>query len=189
MSSPVTDPVPVDPPVRDDVVIAPMRRRHLRAVVAIERRSNPHPWSHSLFAGELTMPSSRHWVVARTGRHVVGFAGLMVTLDEGHVTNFAVHEDHRRRHVATRLLLVQFDAARERGVRSLTLEVRASNRAAQALYRRFGFAPGGVRRSYYRDNSEDAIIMWAHDIDAPDLRRRLAGIADALPVALRVEDP
>jgi [ribosomal protein S18]-alanine N-acetyltransferase len=174
-------------PASDGVVIAPMRRRHLRAVVAIERSVNPRPWSHGLFAGELRMPTSRYWVVARSGVQVVGFGGLMVTLDEGHITNFAVHEDFRRRHVASRMLLVLFAEAVGRGVRDMTLEVRASNTAARRLYAAFGFAPGGVRRAYYQDNGEDALIMWAHDIDADAGRARLARIEHDLPVALRVD--
>jgi ribosomal-protein-alanine N-acetyltransferase len=172
----------------DGVVIAPMRRRHLRAVVAIERSINPRPWSLGLFAGELRMPTSRHWVVARSGVLVVGFAGLMVTLDEGHVTNFAVHDDFRRHHVATRMLLVLCREAIERGVCDMTLEVRASNRAALALYGRFGFAPGGVRKAYYQDNAEDALIMWAHDIGSAEGVARLARIEDSLAVQLKVED-
>lgn len=179
---------PPDQAVPDDgVVISPMLRRHLRAVVAIERQANSHPWSHSLFAGELTMPTSRFWVVAREGRHVIGYAGLLVTLDEGHITNFAVHEDHRRRHVAARMMLAQCDEAMRRGVKDMTLEVRVSNNAALALYRRFGFAPGGVRRGYYNDNGEDALVMWAHDVDGEDHRDRRAAIESSLPVPLRVE--
>ena len=179
--------LPTDRP-GDGVVIAPMRRRHLRAVVAIERSVNPRPWSLGLFAGELRMPTSRHWVVARSGVLVVGFAGLMVTLDEGHVTNFAVHGDFRRHHVATRMLLVLCREAIERGVCDMTLEVRASNRAAQALYGRFGFAPGGVRKAYYQDNAEDALIMWAHDMGSAEGVARLARIEAGLPVELKVED-
>ena len=171
----------------DGVVVCPMLRRHLRAVVAIERRANPHPWSHSLFAGELAMPTSRFWWVAREGRHVLGYSGLMVTLDEGHVTNFAVHEDHRRRHIATRLLLAQFAEADGLEVQDVTLEVRVSNEAAQALYRRFGFAPGGIRRGYYQDDGEDALVMWAHGIGTEEHRRRRRSIEEGLPVPMRVE--
>ena len=88
----------------------------------------------------------------------------MVTGDEGHITNVAVHPDRRRRHLASRMLLVMFREAIGRGVTDLTLEVRMSNHAAQELYRRFGFAPGGVRKNYYSDVGEDALIMWANDI-------------------------
>lgn len=171
----------------DGVVISPMRRRHLRAVVAIEKAANPHPWSHALFAGELTMPTSRYWVVARRGRQVVGFAGLMVTLDEGHITNFAVHEGYRRMAIGSRMLLAQCREAADREVRDITLEVRASNQGAQALYRHFGFAPGGIRPGYYKDNGEDAIIMWANEVDSEQFAARLDRIQADLPAPLVIE--
>lgn len=169
---------------RDGITIGPMKRRHLRAVTAIERAANPHPWSHSLFAGELRMPTSRHWLVARDSRQVMGFAGLMWNLDEGHVTNFAVHSHHRRRNVATRMLLAQCRDAIDIGVTDLTLEVRISNEPARALYGRFGFSPGGVRRGYYNDNGEDALIMWVHDIHREAFDQRLSEIESAMPVQL-----
>lgn len=168
----------------DGVVIGLMRRRHLRAVSAIEQSVNPHPWSQSLFAGELRMPTSRHWLVARDNRQVLGFAGLMWNVDEGHITNFAVHAGHRRRHVATRMLLAQFRDAIALGITQLSLEVRMSNEAARSLYGRFGFSPGGVRRGYYNDNGEDALVMWVHDIDGADFGERLASLAAAMPVRL-----
>ena len=163
------------------VVVAPMRRRHLRGVLAIEQEANPRPWSHRLFAGELRMPTSRLYLVALQDHEVVGYAGLMTTLDEGHVTNIAVHRDHRRRHVATMLMLVMMRRAVERGVVDMTLEVRMSNEAAKELYRRFGFAPGGVRKGYYQESGEDALIMWAHGIDSSDQAERLDQLNAALP--------
>lgn len=168
----------------DGVVIAAMKRRHLRAVATIEAASNTHPWSRSLFDGELRMPASRHWLIARKDVRVIGFAGLMWTLDEGHITNFAVDVEHRRRWVATRMLLAQCRDAAARGVCDLTLEVRMSNEGARALYTRFGFAPGGVRKGYYNDNGEDALIMWAHDIGGPVFSERLADIESVMPVQL-----
>jgi ribosomal-protein-alanine N-acetyltransferase len=171
----------------DGVVVTAMRRRHLRAVTAIERQVNPHPWSYGLFAGELRMPSSRAWVVARERTRVVGFGGLMTVLEEGHITNVAVDPEFHRRHVATRMLLVLAAEAVARGVVDLTLEVRVSNRPAQQLYQRFGFAPGGVRRRYYQDNGEDALVMWAHDLTSSEAVDRRAAIEAALPVALRCE--
>ena len=168
----------------DGVLVAPMKRRHLRAVASIEAASNGHPWSRSLFEGELRMPTSRHWLIARDHREVVGFAGLMWTLDEGHITNFAVHPARRREHIATRLLLAQCRDAVDLGVTSLTLEVRVSNSAARSLYSGFGFAPGGIRRGYYNDNGEDALIMWLHDIGGEESSQRRTRIEAALPVGV-----
>lgn len=173
-----SDPRP--PALAAPVVIVPMRRRHLRGVLAIEQQTNPHPWSLGLFMGELRMPTSRAYVVALDRHHVIGFSGLMVTGDEGHVTNIAVHPDFRRRGIAARLMCATMRDAIGRGVTAVTLEVRASNAAAQELYRRFGFAPGGIRRNYYSDIREDALIMWAHDVDGEAYRQRLDDIAAAV---------
>jgi ribosomal-protein-alanine N-acetyltransferase len=182
----IREPAPADPvgTVDDGVVIAVMRRRHLRGVVAIEQQTNHRPWSYGLFLGELRMPTSRSYVVAMDRHHVIGFAGLMVIAGEGHITNVAVHPAHWRRHVATRMMLVQFREAVRLGIEDVTLEVRMSNTAAQELYRRFGFAPGGVRPNYYSDLKEDALIMWAHGIDSEAGRQRLDRIEEDLPVTL-----
>lgn len=165
------------------IVIAPMRRRHLRGVVAIEQVTNHRPWSLGLFMGELRMPTSRSYHVALDRHLVVGFSGLMVTGDEGHVTNVAVHPDVRRAGIATRLMVATMRAAVEREVQGVTLEVRASNTGAQELYRRFGFAPGGIRRNYYSDLGEDALIMWAHDVDGQAYGERLDRIEADLAAA------
>lgn len=168
-------------------VVAAMRRRHLRGVVSIEEATNPHPWSLGLFLGELRMPTSRYYVVALDEHRVVGFCGLMFTGDEGHITNVAVDASLRRQQVATRLMLVVMAHARWRGIRDVTLEVRASNGGAQALYRRFGFAPEGARPRYYTEPTEDAIIMWAHDIGSASFGRRLDEIEASLPTPLRTQ--
>lgn len=156
--------------------IAPMRRRHLRGVVAIEEESNHKPWSLGLFLGELKMPTSRVYQVALDRHRVIGFCGLMFTGDEGHITNIAVHPEARRGGVATALMLTTMRAAAGRGVRQVTLEVRVTNSSAQELYRRFGFAPGGIRRNYYSEIGEDALIMWANDIDSGEYAQRMDSI-------------
>jgi ribosomal-protein-alanine N-acetyltransferase len=94
--------------------------------------------------------------------------------DEAHITTVVVDPQHRGGRVGTRLMLQLVGAAVERGARSLTLEVRVSNAAAQALYRRFGMAPVGLRKRYYSD--EDALVMWAHEIDSPEYAARLEEI-------------
>jgi ribosomal-protein-alanine N-acetyltransferase len=146
--------------------IEEMRRRHLDAVLQIENTCHPTPWSRTVFMTELDQARSgaRHYVVARLGRSVVGYAGVMFAPDEAHVTNVAVAPAHRRAGIATRLLLELAGVAIARGCRSWTLEVRVGSTGAQELYRRFGFAPAGIRQRYY-ENVEDAIVMWCHDID------------------------
>jgi ribosomal-protein-alanine N-acetyltransferase len=158
------------------VHLVPMRRRHLRAVLRIEALVYPRPWTLSLFLGELGLRSSRHYVVARVDGAVVGYAGLMVSLDEAHVTNIAVDPAWQRHHIGSRLLLNLTRAALARGATHMTLEVRVSNAAAQQMYRRFGFETEGVRKNYYAESKEDALIMWVHGIDSPAHADRLARI-------------
>jgi ribosomal-protein-alanine N-acetyltransferase len=168
-------------PADVEVVVTPMRRRHLRGVLRIEHRVYPRPWSLGLYMSELALPSTRIYLVARIGTSVVGYAGLMTVADDGHITTVAVDPSWHRRRIGSRLLLALFEQAIGRGVKDLTLEVRMSNGAAQAMYRGFGFAPAGVRRGYYVDNAEDAMVMWAHRIDGPDERDRRARLAATIP--------
>lgn len=161
------------------VTITPMRRRHLPSVLRIEGLVYPRPWSEDLFLGELAY-RSRSYVVARVGSAVVGYAGLLVIADDGHVTTVAVDPRWRRQGVATRMLLEVCRQGVARGCEQLTLEVRASNRGAQELYRHFGFAPAGIRKGYYADDQEDAIIMWAHDVASAGYQDRLARVAASL---------
>lgn len=168
------------------VELVPMRRRHLRAVLRIEAH-NPHrPWSLGLFMSELALRSSRVYLVARASSTIVGFAGLMLTGDDAHVTTIAVDPGWRRLGVGTRLLLLLARRAVESGAENLTLEVRANNDEALGLYRRFGLLPAGLRKNYYADLNEDAIVMWAHGIGEPEYASRLARIDEALPGTTRV---
>jgi ribosomal-protein-alanine N-acetyltransferase len=159
-----------------EVHLVPMRRRHLRSVLRIEGQVYPRPWTLTLFLGEIGLRSSRHYVVARVDGSVVGYAGLMLSLDEGHVTNIAVDPKWQRHQIGTRLLLNLCRAGAARGAKHMTLEVRVSNGAAQHMYRRFGFETEGVRRNYYAESNEDALIMWAHDIESDAYAARLAEI-------------
>ena len=158
------------------VRIVPLRRRHLRIVVQIEEANYPRPWSSTVFLSELAQRRSRRYTVATIGPLVVGYSGLMVVAEDGHITTLTVDPAWHHRGVGTVLLLDQARAAPPLGVRHLTLEVRASNVTAQTLYQRFGFAPVGVRRNYYPETGEDAIVMWARDIDSDEYARRLAAI-------------
>jgi [ribosomal protein S18]-alanine N-acetyltransferase len=156
-----------------DVHVGPMRRRHLRSVLRIEAQVYPRPWSHSLFVSELALRSTRAYFVARVGREVVGYAGLMMSLTDGHVTTIAVDPAWHRSGIGTRLLLGIAREGVARGASALTLEVRLSNKGAQELYQRFGFKAVGVRKGYYADTGEDALVMWAYEVDQPDYSRLL----------------
>jgi ribosomal-protein-alanine N-acetyltransferase len=170
-----------------NVHIVPMRRRHLRAVLKIEAQVYPRPWSLALFVSELNMRNTRAYFVARVDGTVVGYAGLMLTGDDAHVTTIAVDPAWHRHKIGSRLLLTLAREATERGAAHLTLEVRVSNGAAQAMYRKFGFRPAGVRKNYYVETNEDAIVMWADDIVADTYRARLADIEAAIPGTTLIE--
>jgi ribosomal-protein-alanine N-acetyltransferase len=167
------------------VTIEPMRKRHLKSVMPIEAAAYPTSWSRRAFEGELDQvdSGSRYYLVARDRRELVGYAGLWIVTDpdgdQAHITNIVVAETRRRGGVATRLMLDLADAAITRGCVAWTLEVRASSTGAHELYRRFGFAPAGVRKKYY-DNVEDAIVMWCHDIQEPAYGARLESIRGEL---------
>jgi len=164
----------------DVVRIVAMRRRHLRSVVRIEEECYPRPWSGALFLSELAQRATRRYTVATIGPMLVGYSGLMIVGDEGHVTTLTVDPPWHRRGIATALLLDLARAAVRLGLRHLTLEVRTGNTGAQALYAAFGFAPVGVRRNYYPETGEDAIVMWVDDIDTAEYAHRLAGIESRL---------
>ncbi len=163
------------------VVVTPMRRRHLRGVLRIEHQVYSRPWSMGLFLGELAAPAGRSYVVARIGSSVVGYAGAMAVLDDGHITTVAVDPEWNRFGIGTRLLACTVRRVVALGVQQLTLEVRMSNTEAQRLYQRFGFAPAGVRRGYYVDTNEDAMVMWAHDVASPAYAERVAAMEAQVP--------
>lgn len=159
-----------------EVDIVPMRRRHLRSVVRIEAQVYPRPWSQSLFASELALRSTRAYFVAKIGREVVGYGGVMLSINDGHITTIAVDPGWHRQSIGTRLLLALAREAIERNATALTLEVRLSNHGAQEMYRRFGFIPVGVRKGYYADTGEDALVMWAYEVAEPPYGRLLEGL-------------
>ena len=149
--------------------IRPMTLEDLGAVVELEKENQPRPWSERVFRDELAA-ENRTYVVA-TDDSVVGFGGVMVIGDEGHVTNLLVNPDHRGSGIGRSLMVALIEAAIGNGACHLTLEVRKQNEAARALYSGLGLAPVGVRPRYYGD--DDALILWAHDIDQPEYLERL----------------
>lgn len=137
-------------------------------VARIELAANASPWSRALFEGELSMSAAeRLWLVGTVGDTVVGFAGAMFIEDDVHIMNVAVDSVARRQGFARQLVSELLRRSVALGGRNATLEVRASNQSAIALYRNFRLAPVGIRAGYYPDG-EDALILWAHDIDSPE---------------------
>lgn len=163
------------------VVLWPMRRRHLRAVLALEESISPQPWSLGLFLGELKMPTSRKYLVALRGGEVIGYIGSLWSGPEAHITTVTVSETSRRRGVAQLMMMRLLMSLVDQGVEDVTLEVRSSNVGAQRLYHKFGFAPEGIRPGYYpavpnQAPKEDAVIMWARGIHTDAFQRRFRSI-------------
>ncbi|MFZ5876199.1 MAG: ribosomal protein S18-alanine N-acetyltransferase [Nitrospirota bacterium] len=140
------------------VSIRPMTLDDLDAVLVIERAAFSPPWTREMFRAEVSENPCARFFVAETAHGLVGYVGGWVVLDEMQVVSLAVRPDARRRKIASRLLERLFEAAGN-GLRRASLEVRRSNRAAIAIYQRFGFRQAGVRVDYYDDPTEDALLM------------------------------
>lgn len=163
--------------VTSTVDLRPMTADDIDAALALEERVYTQAWSRQVFTDELEQPT-RRYIVADVAGSLAGYGGVMLVDDEAHITTVVVDPLHRQARIGTRLMLVLVEEALGAGAKALTLEVRVSNEAAQALYRRFGMVPVGVRKQYYRD--EDALIMWVHDIDGDDFLTRIAGISETM---------
>lgn len=138
-----------------------LRPEHLDQVVAIERASFTTPWSKNAFLYEIKYNEFAHYLTALTAkRNVAGYAGMWIVLDEAHLTNVAVHEHYRRRGLGLELMQKMIVWAVALGADRMTLEVRPSNKPARTLYANLGFEERGIRKNYYSDTGENAIIMW-----------------------------
>lgn len=142
-----------------EITLSLMDKDDIDDVLIVSSLSLKESWSHSSFLKELENPLAKY-IIAKYGGKVVGFAGVWVIIDEGDITNIAVHPDFRRHNIGSKLLSSLIEHSKEWGCKALTLEVRASNLAAQNLYEKFEFKQEGIRKKYYSDNKEDAIIMW-----------------------------
>jgi len=156
-----------------DLRIEKLKRRDLRYVLPIEAAVFPEPWSVGVFNSELALRHGRLYRAAWSGDEMAGYIGFMIVDEEAHVTTIATAPGFQRRGVARTLLIDGIHTLLPMGVKHLSLEVAASNEPAQTLYRRFGFAPVGVRKNYNPITGEDALVMWAYDIDTPEYAERL----------------
>ncbi len=157
------------------VKLRPMLAEDIPEVWALEAEIYPEPWSEGVFREELSR-DNRVYLVAEEAGTICGYGGLMLVEDDAHITTLAVSPAARQRGLGTRIMLNLVEAGLAAGARHLTLEVRVSNLPARDLYRRFGFAPVGLRKNYYA--SEDALVMWAIDVNVPEYRERLDRIRE-----------
>lgn len=144
----------------EGVSIVKASREHIDDIVNVEKLSFRIPWSRQSIMDEFLNNETAVYFCALAGGKAVGYAGMWQVLDEGHITNIAVHPEFRQCGLGSALMEALLAEAERRDIKALTLEVRKSNFSAQALYRKYGFSDGGMRKKYYADNNEDAIIMW-----------------------------
>lgn len=143
-----------------DVVMRPMLMDDIPDIMVIEHESFTLPWSKEAFRNELTHNQFARYLVLEKEDKPIGYAGMWTVLDEAHVTNIAIRTAYRGQHLGELLLRRMMAYAWELGMIRMTLEVRVSNNVAQSLYEKLGFRGIGLRKGYYSDNGEDALIMW-----------------------------
>lgn len=134
----------------------------IEQVYNVEINSFTLPWSKEAFLNEMTTNQHAKYIVMELGNQLIGYCGMWIILDESHITNIAVLPEYRGKKYGDALMKQVFEFNRSLGVRSITLEVRITNEVAQGLYKKYGFKTGGVRKNYYADNHEDALVMWVN---------------------------
>lgn len=147
------------------VKIRPMKKEDVDDVIAVEKTAyGEHHWSKDSFYSELSNDLAKYYSVFNENDELIAYCGSWHILEEAHITNIAVLADYRRKHIGEALLKTVIDECYRNMVKYITLEVRASNEAAIGLYEKYGFKSLGVRKGYYQDNNEDALIMWTENI-------------------------
>lgn len=151
--------------------LEPLSEPMIARVLEIEQLSNSAPWTEASFRNELDHPHGIFRVAIADGK-VVGFGGLWCVIDEAHVTTLAVDPAARRHGIAWKLMVELLQEAQKRGMTCSTLEVRAGNEAAIKVYERLGYTSTAVRKRYYPDNREDAVVMWMRHLESWEAPRK-----------------
>lgn len=146
------------------VEIVKMLPEHIDGVMTVENLSFSIPWSRESFIDEVTVNTFARYFCAKLNDTVIGYAGMWKVFDEGHITNIAVHPEFRNTGIGSLLMEHMIKTAKSEGITSMTLEVRKGNSAAIRLYEKYNFSVQGLRKGYYADNREDALIMWKTDM-------------------------
>ncbi len=142
--------------------VIPMEEAHIDGVLAVEEATFSIPWTRADFVREVKENKMAVYFVAMDGEKIVGYAGMWHVITEGHITNVAVLHEYRRQGIGDLLMQSLEEVALAREMIGITLEVRINNTAAQRLYHKYGFRPEGIRKNYYSDTHEDAVIMWKY---------------------------
>ena len=144
--------------------IVPFELTHVDGVAEVDKLSFALPWSRDSFEAEVSRNDFARYVVAVSDGKVIGYGGVWIIAGEGQITNIAVHPDFRGMGAACKMLEALIDICISESVNDMTLEVRVSNTPAINLYKKYGFVEEGLRKQFYEDNKEDALIMWKHDM-------------------------
>ncbi len=148
--------------VENQYTIRKMRKEDIDEVYQIECQSFSAPWTKESLHYELDQNLFAKYIVVEHEKQVIGYCGLWVIMDDAQITNIAVHPNFRGKRIGEALLRFAMQLSREMKAQRLSLEVRVSNHIAQSLYKKVGFEPGGIRKNYYTDNQEDALVMWVN---------------------------
>ncbi len=140
----------------------PMTIYDIDQILVIEHLAFATPWSREAFYNELMNNQFAKYIVMLDKGRVIGYCGMWIVVDEAHITNVAVLPQYRGKKLGEALMQKAMELSKQYGALSMTLEVRVSNVVAQSLYKKLGFQPGGIRKNYYTDNNEDAIVMWVN---------------------------
>ncbi|KIL52220.1 alanine acetyltransferase [Jeotgalibacillus alimentarius] len=144
----------------DEIRFRWMTYGDIDGVLAVEEASFSAPWSREAFENEMTINQFAKYLLLEVNGVIAGYCGMWLVMDEAHITNVAVIPELRGRKIGEKLMVRVMDQLRDEGVTMMTLEVRVSNHIAQSLYEKLGFSKGGIRKNYYSDNGEDALVMW-----------------------------
>ncbi len=161
-----------------------MSRDDVPRVMEIERECFPLPWHETAYIAELANRSA-YYIVSMAGEEMLGYGGMWIIMDEAHITTLGVSKAARGRKIGEQILVGLLEEAMKRGAKRATLEVRQSNEIAQNLYRKYGFGAAAVRRGYYTDNNENAVVMWIDDMSTSSYRSQFRALKGRLFEATR----
>ncbi len=161
------------------IEIRQMQREDIPRIMEIERECFPTPWHESAYLTELVNRSA-YYVVACKDEKIIGYAGMWIIMDEAHITTLGVARDYRGEKAGEMLLIALLDEALVRKARRATLEVRQSNTVAQNLYRKYDFIPAAVRRGYYTDNQENAVVMWIDNMATQTWLKKFSALKEQI---------
>lgn len=148
--------------MKSKLIIRKMDVIDIDEVLEVEINSFAEPWPKEVFYQEVKKNEYAYYFVAQLDNKIIGYAGLWAVIDDAQITNIAILPEYRGKKIGEKLFEYTCQQAMRIGVKRLSLEVRVSNVIAQKMYRKFGFVPGGIRKNYYTDNQEDAIVMWVN---------------------------